>query len=218
MNKKGKKVNFKGNEIEFGELKVIPWDFKETLKQQRKMFLITSLPDSVPAKEWTTANLKMERVMIDIVPVLLNGKRIYGSEEQYFQPEADAKYTSPVFSGAGVNADQYLFAQLKNDLDKLENGSYILRVNNLVINDKGNIAYYENAGIDFSWREEKKNPLIADDVKHTINEKLVDALDHSIQFKPALKSGKPVNVRLVMGQYQIEVKNHKAQLVERAGC
>ena len=52
VHKQGKKVMFKGNEIEFGEIKVIPYAYLETYHLHEKMFVNFALSDSVPTTEW----------------------------------------------------------------------------------------------------------------------------------------------------------------------
>ncbi len=216
-NRKGSKVYFKGNEIEFGSLKVIPFGYRETLQLQKDMFRYTTLPDSVLMKDPATGYMKMEHVSSETIPVVINGKPIWGNEPKYMLQDITANYIAPVVSGAVNNFDQYLFSILQKDLDQLEDGSYSLNVNRLVIDEKGNIAYYELEGICLLGQYEKK-PVIRDDVRNTINQKLIEILDGSVKFKSALKNGMPVNARLSLENYQIVVKKHKAQLIEMGGC
>lgn len=211
-------INFKGNEIVFGEFKVIPSDFMKNIEQQKKMFMVPSLPDSFAERNHATGKIEMRPVQVDMMPVNINGKPILGNEPQYLHPDASIKYTTPVFIATHGNMYQYLFTELKTELDKLEDGGYVLNIDRMVIDDKGNLAYYENKGIELLKLPIDKNPILKEDTKETINTRLTDMLNNSVKFKPAQQNGKPVNVRLSLPMYEIVVKNHKAQLVERAGC
>lgn len=122
---KDRKIKFKGNEIKFGSIQVIPWGYRETMKQKKAMFLsIESLPDSVQVKDQSTGFMINEAVLRNTVPVALNGERIYGNEDQYVLPTDLTRYENPIFVGE-KDMDTYLFAQLKSELDKLEDGAYI---------------------------------------------------------------------------------------------
>ncbi len=219
INKKGTKVYFKGNEIEFGELKVVPYEYREIMQQQKKIFLRTAIPDSVPIKNYVTGEItRMDPVLSDIIPIAINGKHIFGHEPQYMLSEAEAKYFPPVFYDAEKDFEKFLFSKTVNELNTLEDGSYIFHLKGLVINDKGNVAYYEKPSIQLFIISDEKNPIIADAVKQKIEQQFIEVLEGSLKFKPALKNGKPVNARLSLEKYIIDVKSHKAQLVERGGC
>lgn len=212
------KIYFKGNEIMLAPLKVIPSGYEATVYQQKKMFLYATLSDSVAVKNQRTGIYEMAPVKTDTMPVAINGQPILGNEPQYLQPEYNNKYSLPVFTGSGNDLEVYLFTTLKKELNQLEDGRYILRLNRLVIDNQGNIAYYEPEGIDWFMGSEETLPVIPDNIRQAINQKLTSACNAPLKFKPALQDGKPVNVRLSLDKYAIEVKDHKAALVERGGC
>jgi hypothetical protein len=216
--KQKKKVIFRGNQIEFAELKVIPFAYMETFKKQKKIFVNVTLPDSVPISDWLTGEIKMEKVLLDLMPVAINGKPIFGKEPQYIHPEYNRNYSEPVCLGSSKLIDPYLFSMIKNELDQLDHGTYIFNINSLVIDDQGKVAYYENAGISSYMGSSEKKPMNSQKLLKGITQKLTDVLNGPIKFKPALRDGKPINVRMNMGYYMIEVKNHKAVLLERTGC
>jgi hypothetical protein len=41
-----------------------------------------------------------------------------------------------------------LYSSMKNELNSLDDGEYYFRVNNMVVDVKGSIAYYEDLGIE----------------------------------------------------------------------
>lgn len=215
---KKKAVIFKGNEIEMGQLKVIPYEYRRTWDLQKKMLLYTTLPDSVPIENWRTNEIKMVAVKSDIMPVAINSKPILGNEVQYVMPDANKKYTPPVFAEAGSNLEKYIFTKTADKLNQLEDGTYILRIDKLVIDENGNIAYYEPHGVETYMGSMDKLPAINEAINTSIKQEVTALLDGPVKFNPAMKDGKPVNVRMGLTNYAIEVKNHKAKLVGRGGC
>jgi hypothetical protein len=212
-------VYFKGNEIAMGTIKVMPYSYLASLDKVKDIFLYTALPDSVPVKDWVTGHINMEAVQTDIIPVAINGKPIIANEKRYYlQSDAEVRYMPPVMNGKVNSFDEYLFTNLKTELDKLDDGAYAFNVNKLVVDDAGNIAYYEAEGISVFMNPHDKKVLIREDLRHEINNKLIASLEMSVKFKPALKDSKPVNTRLNTNKYMIQVSGHKAQLVERGGC
>lgn len=218
IHKNKSQVLFKGNKITFGELKIIPYAYKEIIAQQKKAFLQASLPDSVLLNDWQTNKLVMTAIEKDIMPITLNGEPIFGKEEQYFMPDADKKFSEPVIVGTEKNVEAYLFANLKSTLNNLDDGFYVFHLDRLVIDQDGNIAYYEKPGLDIYMGESEKRPTISADVKQLIEQKLIELLDGNLKFKPAIKDGKPIHARMPTDKYQIIIKNHKAELAARGGC
>lgn len=212
------KVIFKGNEIVFGALKVIPYHYMETVKLQRSMFMPVTVSDSFHVRNNATGKYEMQAVVKDIMPVAINGKPILGNEPQYLLPGEYINYTPPVFNGSALSLDEYLFSELKGELDKLEDGVYRLNINRLLVDDEGKLAYYENKGIEISMGDFETKPVMDEQTMNEINRKLDGLLEGPVTYKPAVKEGKAVNVRLGFGNYYIVVKQHKAQLAERKGC
>lgn len=218
VNKDGKKVNFKHNRIELGEFKVVPFEHLKMMQQQQQMFLFTSIPDSFPLTNRATNELiRMEATGVDIMPISINGKPIYGKESQYLLPVADMNYTDPVYIGAEKSVEQVLFNRVKKEIEKLDDGSYVFRLRRLVVDDQGQIAYYDHPGMDLWWSENEHATMDAG-IKKRIDQVVMQTLESAIKFKPALKAGKPINVRLKVDGYEISVKNHHAKLLVRAGC
>lgn len=211
-------VYFKGNEIELGQIKVIPYEYRDTWDLQKKMLLYSALPDSVPVEDWRTNTIKMIAVKSDIMPLAINNKPIMGNEVQYAIPDANKKYTPPVFTETGNDLEKYIFTKTADKLNQLEDGTYILRVDRLVIDENGHVAYYEPHGIETYMGSMDKLPAISEGINTAIKQEVAALLDGPVSFKPAVKDGKPVNVRMSLTTYAIEVKNHKSRLVGRGGC
>jgi beta-lactamase regulating signal transducer with metallopeptidase domain len=218
-NRKGSKIVFKGNEIEFGTYKVYPQEYAEVLQKQKDAFQYAPLPDSFPAKNWVTGEITMMPVPLDTIPVAINGRPIYGDEAKYKFVQPSPGYAPPAYNGPEKDPEHYLFSSLKNDLEKLENGLYTLNINNVVLDNNGRIAYYEYEGLIARPYGGRLVPAIPNDLRNSINAKTTGILDGEINFAPVkVKDGKPVNVRLQLNTYEIEIRNHKAKLVQRRGC
>lgn len=215
---KENKTVFKGNELEFAPIKIVPFEYQETLKQQKAMYMQATLPDSVLVKDLVNGGMKMLHIKADMMPVTLNGKHIYGNEPMYYIPDAETKYTAPILDHEAGDLEKYIFAQLKNDLDKLPDGGYDLKVNRVVIDDQGSVAYYEIAGLSVFAHPLNKKAVVSNELRQAINGKIATSLNSAPKFTPAAKDGKPVNVRLTLDKYELVVKGHQAQLVERRGC
>ena len=213
------KVMFRNNEIEFNDLKVIPFEYREIMKQQNDVFLYTSLPDSVLVRDRATGVVTgKEKVMTKRVATKLNKQPIYGNESDFVLSAFESDYSSPTLAQANTDLDHYLFTKMQSSINKLEDGHYAFRLNNLVIDMEGHIAYYEQPGIEIAMGPDEKQPIITNEIKSELTKQITSLLDSPLQFKPALKNGRAVNVRLTLGSYEIRVKNHNAQITERSGC
>lgn len=210
---------FRNNEVKFDSRKAYPVWYLGVLEKQRNSFVYPPLPDSIPVGDVLTGTTKMIAVRVDTIPVTLNGEPIFGNEAKYKPYNHDAAYTAPVFENASAAADieQYLLSQLQTELNALENGVYVFDVSNVVVDRQGNIAYYEAGGIR-PIMAGGYQPVISDELQKSIDHKIAELLDHVLKCKPALKDGKPVNVRLETGLHVIEVYKHKARLSEQGGC
>jgi len=212
------KVKYKSNLIEFGEFKVIPFENRKAMNLQNSMFLNASLPDSLPVFNYATGELlRMEKLLVEKVPVKINGKMIYGNEPQFMISKFESDFRAPIIN-SGKHLDEYLFLNLKDELDKLDDGVYAFRLNNLVIDDKGKIAFFDMATLDLDMSPDEKRPNYSEQSKQIIEKKFREILESPILFKPAIKNGKPINVRFGLGNYNIKVKNHTAKLIDRPGC
>jgi beta-lactamase regulating signal transducer with metallopeptidase domain len=117
----------------------------------------------------------------------------------------------PVFLGKEKSMSIYLLNSIRSEMEKLEDGEYSVNVNNSIIDEKGNLAYYEVEGVT------AYNIKIDKSVKEAIDSKLRDAIENAPKFKPAELNGKAVVVdfeAIVFG-YRVIVKNHNAEIVYR---
>jgi hypothetical protein len=108
---------------------------------------------------------------------------------------------------------------MQQSLAQLPTGQYFFSLRNAVLDEKGKLVYYEQEGIGiYASSSDESMPVIDDKVKKSILLKLQSVLTQSANIQPAYKGNQAVPVRLELGKYIIQVKDHKAQLVERGGC
>jgi hypothetical protein len=55
---------------------------------------------------------------------------------------------APYFTAPDKNAGKYLIKRLDKELSQLQNGTYVLRLNNIITDEKGRIAYFDYGGIE----------------------------------------------------------------------
>lgn len=211
------RAHFKGNEIELSNRKAYPDWYLGVLEKQKNSFVYPPQPDSIPVEDLRTGRRQMMAVPVETVPVAINGKPIFGNEPRFKPSNGGVVYTAPVLEEAGKDLEQFLFSKLRDDVSKLEDGIYTFGVSNVVIDEQGRIAYYETKGISHVGPRDLV-PAISEGLKKPIDQKTVDVLESGLHFRPALKDGKPANVRLDFELHQIEVKGHTARLREPVGC
>ena len=208
-------VEFKGNAIGFAPMKLVPNDYQKTMRMQNAAFLYSVVPDSVLVTDPKTGELVKRALDADTVPVSINGKPITGNEAYYFI--ADRNYTLPVYN-ATMDFETYIFTQMKDELQKLDNGYYRINLEHLVVDEEGKLAYYRQLGVDLVSSPGANNTGVSHKQQVALQQQLVNAIDNAGTFTPAMKNGKPLNVRYRADKYDVIVKDHKATLVQRAGC
>lgn len=219
ISKKESSVIFKGNKVEFEEYKIVPYAYMETYLQQKKMFMNVALEDSVLVKNLTTGLAEMQKVETERLPSKLNGNQILGNENSVVQHNNfESDYTIPIFIGGEKDITSMLYSSTKNELNSLDDGEYYFRVNNMVVDVKGSIAYYEDLGIESYTPPGEEAPSNSTELLKSIENNMALVLNKSGLFKPAVKADKPVNVRYYLSNYILKVKNHKAQLLAGGGC
>ena len=152
-------------------------------------------------------------------PLTLNGKTIHTVFSQAYHNDIDID-TEPVFDRKWETLGDYLFENLKADFEQLEDGKYNMLFACVVIDEQGNIAYYDYSGIQqFGLPlQEGEKPFVAGNM----NNKVFKLMSDAPRFTPATIQGDPVPCNLFgvfgsgmntnkHGTY-ILVKDHKASL------
>ena len=149
-------------------------------------------------------------------PLTLNGETIYTIYPAPTSLMVDEFPTLPKWNNLG----EYLFHHLKDDFEKLDDGKYNMLFANMVINEKGELVFYDYSGIQRFGEEynEAEGPYLA---SHMDN-KVVFLLYNAPKFTPAKIDGKNVPCSFfglfntgaqpsLHGSYVI-VENHSAKV------
>jgi hypothetical protein len=172
---------------------------------------------------------KTDTEAVPPTPLTMNGEHIYS---------ANSLITRPVFTGGNGTERKLstlLFDSLKNELQQLEDGEYIIDIKMPVISKEGRLVYYKMGGIKrltqhaqsstkkmndagkpatytlMSYTADDKNIPVAK--KSSINQRTTYLLEHLPAMKPGTISNKPVHATGELfhsGSCKIKVNNHTA--------
>lgn len=180
-------VTFKGNvfEIPYPVRKPMP-PILRVLKQQTER--TTGKP--------VTENVDTMKVTVSYPPIKMNGEPIYSYE----------KGVTPQFPAGDGSLTKYLFNNCLKEMSALNDGDYMITVDEVVVDKAGKIVYYSRPFLS------DKGPQPAG-VQATIITKAKYLLDNAPLCKPAMKDGKYVLATLTdRFDCDVLVKNHVASL------
>ncbi len=188
---------------------------------------------STNAEVFDPVSGKMETKIISATPERINGETIYDIHDLTKSP-AYANST-----GEPVNMSAMIFDSVKEFIQKLYDGEYILQITNPVIDQNGYLAYFEFSGIKklvphivstiekigesvngitkptTKFTRIEKTPTdknIPFAIKNVINATTKYLLDHAPKMNPGEVNGVKVNCKeeLFNSSSFIIVKNHNA--------
>ncbi|MBS1690329.1 MAG: hypothetical protein JSS96_16480 [Bacteroidetes bacterium] len=171
-----------------------------------------SIPDTVTVLDPVTGEQRTLVTRRDPNPIKLNGKKIYTSDD------LDAKNTlgGPATNKSSFSYDgikEYLLSNLSSELSKLEDGYYMLSVNNVVINEEGAIVYYEYGGLRGTSNSypPKPHPEVNPATSEAVGKRVDELLNDAPKHEPAYYKGNavPFLVTGVVFLNPFQVKNHK---------
>lgn len=122
--KDGNIVTYRGNKIEYSE---------------------AGPNDTIMVEDPITGELTMRITQLSPVPIKLNGNKIYSSNELMTRNTVEgitdeSSVTSPELK-------KHILKGLDNEINGLEDGNYILELNNIIVNDKGEVVFFEFSGL-----------------------------------------------------------------------
>lgn len=135
-------------------------------------------------------------------PVKMDGLPIFGANKEHLPKEST--FQPPVFEGSNLGA--YLVSAHQQLFDQLEDGTYSLWLNDLVIDKEGKLVYHTNTELvandqmtQLHMTGDNKAEMITSGtpgkpqtVIKEIKEKMDAALVKNTRFKPGTVNGKPV--------------------------
>ncbi len=169
------------------------------------VFKAPKKPDSYMRRDEQTGQLVKTPIGWPTPALTLNGEKIYeqGADEQVEVPGA-LNYNDGLV--------QYLHKNARSEFEKLQDGNYVILLNDVVIDKKGKIAYYEYNGLI--------NAELADKfpMKKETDLALVNLIMNAPECSPATKNNIPVPYLITYlyekavnkdYPYSFTIKNHK---------
>ena len=176
-----------------------------------KIELSETLRDTMTLIYPVTGQETIKIVQLDPHPIKLNGKKIIEPSDG-----------DPAYTGSEKDLRNYLLLNMKHELGKLDNGSYRLDIDNIVIDENGKIAYF-----DF---HEMKRSKTTDEVKEITPQpasNIINASDPKIIVTinegpkagttvPLVRNTDPAYYAPVKKELQEEIFNKICRLMETA--
>jgi len=172
---------------------------------------------------------KTDTEKVPPAPERMNGEKIYHASSLMTRPAYKSN------TGTEIKLSTVLFDSLKNELQQLEDGEYILDIKMPVISKEGRLVYYKMEGIKrltehaqssttkmndagkpatytlMSYTADDKNIPVA--IKKSINTRTTYLLEHLPAMSPGTISNKPVHATGELfhsGSCMIKVNNRTA--------
>ncbi len=146
----------------------------------------------------------MESILITLSaphPIKLNGNKIYYSDELN---------SKVLFQSNDSLLGQFLIEQITTFLIKLNDGHYDLNLNNIVIDEKGKLVYYEFNGIIENRNLNSHQDTIQLELKNEIDNKIKYILNNTVVTPAKYQNTNVPSLFYYDGLYlTIVIKNHK---------
>jgi hypothetical protein len=136
---------------------------------------------------------------IDAQPVKMNGIKIVRKADK-----------APYFTAPDKNIGSYLIKRIDRELAQLPDGTYVLQLNNVIIDEKGRVVYFDYGGLKPA--DSKGAQSIDEILQNNIRTKVQELMSKAPAYIPAALNGQ--NVPAYAGEYANElfaVKDHKVQ-------
>lgn len=138
------------------------------------------------------------------LPIAINGEKVYNVCTEPVQ--------RPVYVGPGKSLDVYLFEGLKELLCKLPDGTYSMNIENLCVDKKGRLVYFDYAdiiavsnqaqrvsskngpafGFSIQQKPEATVAEVPDDLQKALNDRMYVLLTGAVRYKPGMLKRTPV--------------------------
>lgn len=166
--------------------------------------------DTIEMQDPVTGKTFTRIVKIDPAPKKMNGQKVYNSDEVG---------SKAVYIGADGNLWSHLMKALKPHLIPLGNGEYVLDVNSFIIDEKGNIVYFNYFDLRKIVDKKATPDGISKDMQQKIQQLVYRQLISVKGMQPATKDGKKVisslyddnfwrHFKIESGKFLIQDKNN----------
>jgi bla regulator protein BlaR1 len=160
--------------------------------------------DTIEVTDPTTGQSMYKVVKTIPRPTKMNGKTVYSGDG-----------VEPGYTGPNKNIRLYLLKQLKDELVRLDNAEYVLNIDNLVIDEKGNVVYFEDELIQRAKMPNEPNVPIDKTKQNKIHEKTTRVLNTAKVFRPGLKDGAPSPSIFYDGTFGNRFKVENSKIYDR---
>lgn len=161
-------------------------------------------PDTMILTDPVTGEQITKIIKKDPVPVKMNGKPIPNEVDQ-----------QPYFTGNDKGLREYLVKNMKSELSKLDDGQYTLNLNNIVVDDKGKIVYF-----DYEDMKRSKTMEEVHDVKPANVERVPAGPEIKVNFTsgPSVKNGPMTLKRNTNPAYYSEISKDNQEEIFNKVC
>jgi len=178
-----------------------------------------SIPDTVTVIDAVTGKQNMVVTRKNPNPIKLNGKKIYTSDDVNVKMKMGAPATNKADIDGGA-IKEYLLSNMKNEIAKLDDGNYVLHLDNIVLDENGAIVYYEYNGITGAkpfaqappgQEGMNKAPKVSKAVANEFEKKTGILIDNAPRHGAAYFNGNavPYLLNTIAFWNSFTVKNHK---------
>lgn len=185
--KKGNTITYKGNVFEMSE-------------EQRDTVIVI---DPTNGEEIMKVRMKPPR------PLSMNGKSIYSN----YSTGVDI---STIGILTGTSLKQYLFSKLKQEFRQLNDGEYHLDIDNIIINERGKIVYYDYGGLRYQEFADpnNRNKVVDKKTQDLFSKKISSLMNDVPNTQPAMINNQPVLFQIEAMDFHSSFKVKNGDIVK----
>lgn len=162
-------------------------------------------PDTVEMTDPTTGDIKLMVWNKDPYPIAVNGEKIYEEQE----------ISQPVVLKGNESLEENLLESIRDDISQLGDGHYSPGIVDMIVDKKGNLAYYKVNGLlgrSYKGTDDKPAQSVVDErIKKKVDAKVIAYLNRGKDFTPARVGGKAV-AAMIEFRKNFVVKDHQVTL------
>ncbi|MFI5196911.1 MAG: M56 family metallopeptidase [Chitinophagales bacterium] len=144
-------------------------------------FLAPKKPGSYLYTDEVTGQSYRKPISWPMPPIKVNGAKVY-------DPSKDKNVTPPVFKSTYKSHIDFIIRNAEKEICELDNGEYSLLVEDVVIDEKGKVVYFDNNGVFQNGKDIDAQKA----QKQKIDNKIDDLMNKAPLYEPASANDKPV--------------------------